>query len=197
MSELTFSQPERRNGLLVPLLIAFVVIGAVFAYIYLRPHRIADITVSRPAIVPEHTVYKSLSKVVGHEDEAQDDLYVITTVSITNRLSIPLTIDTITGTITPPDDSTDPTPGSAIEKTDLDNLFITFPALKPLSSAPLVRETTIPPGGHAEGMVLLHFPIAQADWDKRKSASVTLKFYDQPDALTVALPKGETATANP
>lgn len=187
MSELTFSQPERRNYL-VPLLIALVLVGGIFAYIYLRPHRIADISVTTPAVVPEHTVFKSLSKVVGHEDEAQDDLYVITTVGIDNRLKIPLTIDDITGTLTPADDSAEPTTASAVEKNDLDNLYITFPALKPLASAPLLRETTIPPGGHAQGMVLLHFPIAKTDWDSRKSASVTINFYHQ-DPLTVPLPK--------
>jgi hypothetical protein len=187
MSELTFSQPERRN-FLVPLLIAFVLVGGIFAYIYLRPHRIADISITRPAVVPEHTVFKSLSKVVGHEDEAQDDLYVITTVGIDNRLKIPLTIDDITGTLTPADDSAEPTTASAVEKNDLDNLYVTFPALKPLASAPLLRETTIPPGGRAEGMVLLHFPVAKTDWDGRTSASVTINFYHQ-DPLTVPFPK--------
>ncbi len=191
MSELTFSQPERRS-FLAPLLIAFVVVGAIFSYIYLRPHRIADISVSKPAVVPEHTVYKSLSKVVGHEDEAQDDLYVVTTVRIDNRLKIPLTINEITGTLTPADESVDPITSTAVEKSDLDNLYITFPALKPLSSAPLLRETAIEPGGHAEGMVLLHFPITKDDWDKSKSASVTINFYHQ-DPLTVPLPKDQGA----
>ena len=191
MSELTFTQPERRS-FLAPLLIAFVVVGAIFSYIYLRPHRIADISVSKPAVVPEHTVYKSLSKVVGHEDEAQDDLYVVTTVRIDNRLKIPLTINEITGTLTPADESVDPITSTAVEKSDLDNLYITFPALKPLSSAPLLRETAIEPGGHAEGMVLLHFPITKDDWDKSKSASVTINFYHQ-DPLTVPLPKDQGA----
>jgi hypothetical protein len=191
MSELTFTQPERRS-FLAPLLIAFVVVGAIFSYIYLRPHRIADISVSKPAVVPEHTVFKSLSKVVGHEDEAQDDLYVVTTVRIDNRLKIPLTINEITGTLTPADESVDPITSTAVEKSDLDNLYITFPALKPLSSAPLLRETAIEPGGHAEGMVLLHFPITKDDWDKSKSASVTINFYHQ-DPLTVPLPKDQGA----
>lgn len=142
--------------------------------------------------MPEHTVYKSLSKVVGHEDEAQDDLYVVTTVRIDNRLKIPLTINEITGTLTPADESVDPITSTAVEKSDLDNLYITFPALKPLSSAPLLRETAIEPGGHAEGMVLLHFPITKDDWDKSKSASVTINFYHQ-DPLTVPLPKDQGA----
>jgi hypothetical protein len=189
MSELTFKQAERRSSLLVPLLIAFVVIGCVFAYIYMRPHRIADIAVTHTNILPTHTVFKSLSKVVGREDQAQDDLYVLTTIRIDNRLKIPLTIDDITGTLTPPDDSAVPATTSAVAKADLDGMYVTFPALKPLASTPLPRETTIAPGDHAEGMVMLHFPVTEADWNNRKSASVTISFYHQPDPFTVTIPK--------
>jgi hypothetical protein len=188
MSELTFSQAERRS-FLVPLLIAFVIIGAIFASIYLRPHRIADITITHTAVLPTHTVFKALSKVVGHEDQAEDDFYVLTTIRIDNRLKIPLTIDDITGTLTSPDDSAEPTTTSAINKADIDGMYITFPALKPLASAQLPRETTIPPGDHAEGMVMLHFPVTQADWNNRKSASVTISFYHQPEPFTVIIPK--------
>jgi hypothetical protein len=188
MSELTFSQTERRS-FLVPLLIAFVFVGGVFAYIYLRPHRIADITITHTAVLPTHTVFKDLSKVVGHEDQAEDDFYVLTTIRIDNRLKIPLTIDDITGTLTPPDDSAEPATTSAINKADIDGMYVTFPALKPLSGPPLTRETTIAPGDPAEGMVILHFPITQTDWNNRKSASVTISFYHQPDPFTVFIPK--------
>jgi len=188
MSELSFSQPERRSSFLIPLLIAFIVVGAVFAYVYLRPHRIADIAIVHTNILPTHTVFKSLSKVVGHEDQAQDDLYVLTTLHIDNRSKIPLTIDDITATLTPPDDSVEPATASAIPRTDLDGMYITFPALKPLSGPPLSRETTIQPCDHAEGMVMLHFPVAEADWNNRKSATVTVSFYHQ-DPLTLTIPK--------
>jgi hypothetical protein len=189
MSELTFSQSERRS-FLVPLLLAFVIIGGIFSYIYLRPHRIADIAITHTAVLPEHTVFKSLSRVVGHEDQAQDDLYVLATVHIDNRLKIPLTIDDITGALTPTDDSVEPATASAIGKNDLDGMYVTFPALKPLSGPPLARETTISPGDHAEGMVMLHFPVAEADWNNRKSYSVTITFYHQ-EPLTVTIPKGQ------
>jgi hypothetical protein len=188
MSELTFSQPQRRNSFLVPLLIAVVLVSGIFAYVYLRPHRIADIAITHTNTLPTHTVFKNLSKVVGHEDEAQDDFYVLTTIRIDNRSKTPLTIDDITATLIPPDDSAEPATTSAIPKTDLDGMYVTFPALKPLSGPPLPRETTIPPGDHAEGMVMLHFPVTQADWDNRKSASVTISFYHQ-DPFTITIPK--------
>lgn len=186
MSELTFAQSERRN-FLVPILIALVIVGGAFAWVYMRPHKIADLAITHVAVVPEHTVFKGLSKVVGHQDEVQDDLYVLTTVSIDNRLKIPLTINDMSGTLNGPDDSVEPITATAIGKSDLDNLYVTFPALKPLAGPPLTPETDIQPGGHAEGMVLLHFPAAQADWDKRKSATLTINFYKQ-GPFTVTIP---------
>jgi hypothetical protein len=186
MSELTFAQPERRNFLL-PALIAVAVLAILFGLIYLYvPHGTADLAVTHVAVLPTHTVFNSDSKVVGQQPPAEDDLYILATIRVGNRLSVPLTLDDITGTITAPDGTESTT--SAIQKNDLPNLYVVFPALVPLASAPLVRESIIQPAGRAEGMVLLHFPIAQAEWDQRKSASITLKFYNQ-DPITVPLPK--------
>jgi len=185
MAELTFSQPERRN-FLVPVLIAVVVIGGIFSYIYLTPHRIADITVTKTAVLPTHTEFQTDSRLVGAQVEAQDAFYVLATIRIDNRLKIPLTIDDMTGTITEPDDTAATV--TAIQKSDLDSVTMAFPALKPLSGPPLLRETSIQPGDHAEGMVLLNLPITEAQWKDRKSATLTFAFYHQ-DPLTITLSK--------
>ena len=190
MSELTFSQSERRN-FAGPILIALAVlaIAGVAIYLYI-PKSVATLTIPHTAVHAEHTVFKTDSKLVGHQDQTMDDLYVLATVHIDNRLKIPLTIDDITGALTPTDDSVEPATASAIGKNDLDGMYVTFPALKPLSGPPLARETTISPGDHAEGMVMLHFPVAEADWNNRKSYSVTITFYHQ-EPLTVTIPKGQ------
>jgi hypothetical protein len=186
MADLKFSQPERRN-FLVPALIALAVLGAIFAVLYaVFPHRIADLSVTHTAILPTHTVFKSDSMVVGAHDQAQDDLYVLTTVHVDNKLkTVPLFIKDITGTLTTDDGDMNTT---AVEKNDLSNLYITFPALKPLASPPLLREISIAPGGSAEGMVMLHFSVPQSAWDQRKSATVTVDFYHQ-GPFTVTIPK--------
>ncbi len=187
MSELSFSQSERPNFLL-PVLVALILVGGAFGYVYLTPHHIADITVTHTAILPTATVFKNDSKLVGHKDESQNDLYVVTTIRIDNHLKIPLTIDAITGTLTPQDENAEPSTGSAIQKNDLDGVYMAFPALKPLVSAPLLRESSIQPGDHVEGMVLLNFPNTEADWNHRKSATVTISFYHH-DPFTVTIPK--------
>ena len=177
MSELSFAQPERRSFLL-PAVFAAAVLSIVIGLIYLYvPHRTADLAVTHVAVLPTHTVFKSDSKVVGQQAPFEDDLYILATVRVDNHLRVPLTLDDITGAITAPDGADTTT--SAIQKNDLPNLYAVFPALLPLSSAPLLRESIIQPAGRAEGMVLLHFPIPQSEWDQRKSASITLDFYNQ------------------
>ena len=191
MSNLTFAQAQsERRSFVAPAIIVVLIVAIAFAGIYFfTPHRIADLTVTHTAILPTHTVFKAPSggtKVVGAQDDSQDVLYVLTTVRIDDRLKLPIFIDDITGTLTAADDTV--TGSSAIEKHEFDNLYTTFPALKPLASAPLYRDTEIQPGEHAEGMVLLHFSVDQPTWDQRKSASVTIVLRNQ-GPLTVDIPK--------
>jgi hypothetical protein len=185
MAELTFAQSERRS-FLVPALIALAVLVVAFALLfYFTPHRIADLSVTHVAVLPTHTVFHSSTIVVG-SDSVEDNFYVLATVRIEDKLKLPLFINDITGTLTGPDGSQ--ATSSAIHKTDLDNLYTTFPALKPLAGAPLLRETAIQPGQSAEGMVLLQFPVTQDIWDKRQSATITIDLYHQ-GPLTVVIPK--------
>jgi hypothetical protein len=185
MADLKFSQSERPN-FLVPGLIALAVIGGIFVGLaYFTPHQIALVSVTHTAILPTHTAFKSSSIVVA-EDPSQDDLYVLTTVKVQNTLKIPLFIKDITATLETAEGTTDSE--SAVEKNDIENLYTTFPKLKPLASAPLYREITIEPGQSAEGMVLLHFPITQAVWDSRKSATVYIDLYHQ-GKIPVVIPK--------
>lgn len=186
MTDLTFAQSERRN-FLVPGLIALVILAIGLGIFHLlNPHRVPEVTITHTNTLPTHTVFKTDTKLVGAQDQAQDDFYVLATVRISNRLKFPLTLNEITGTVTGPDDTVVDT--TAIGKNDIPNLYVTFPALKPLGGPPLLPETTIESGAQAEGMVLLHFPITQADWDQRKSATVTFTFYHQ-DPVTVTIPK--------
>ena len=144
------------------------------------------VTITRTSVDAEHTVFATTSKLADAKAPAQDDLYIVTTLRIDNRLKFPITIDDVSGTITATNDAEATT--TAVQKSDLANLFVVFPKLVPLAGPPLLRETTIQPGANAEGMVVLHYPLAQADWDQRKSASVTVDFLHQ-DSVTVRHPE--------
>lgn len=202
MSDLTFAQPARRN-LLAPVLIAFVLLGVVIALVLrYTPHKTADVTITETAVYPAHTVFKSDSILVG-SDRAQDDLYVLATLRIDDRLHLPIFLKDFTATLITADGEEFHT--SAAEKQDIPALFTTFPALEKLGSPPLLRETLIAPGQSAEGMVLLHFPVTQAVWNNRKSATLNVDLYHQgplailipnPGQRSVALSDASRATSD-
>lgn len=177
MTDISFSQPERRS-LALPATIAIAILAAALGVFYwLTPSRPLDLSMPHVATLPTHTVFPTSTRIVGMADPAEDAFYLLATVHVHNNLHIPIFLKDVTGSITAPDQSE--ITASAIEKSDLPNIYVTFPKLKPLSSAPLYRETTIQPGADAEGMVIFSFPIDQKTWDARKSATVTLDFYHQ------------------
>jgi hypothetical protein len=75
----------------------------------------------------------------------------------------------------------------AASAVDFDRYFQAFPALKEHAIAAIPPETKIPPGGQAQGTVVVSFPVTKDDFDKRKSLSVAIQPYDQP--LPVVLTK--------
>ena len=194
MADLKFSQPAPRN-LAAPILIAIAVLGIAAVLVFtLTPRTTADVTVKKTAVYAAHTVFKSESTIVGR-DTSQDDLYVLVDLNIDNRLHLPLFLKDFTATLTP--SNPDGTPAedisaTAVEKLDVPNLYTSFPALKTLAdqqAAPLLlRETQIDPGKSAEGLVLLHLPTTQANWDARKSATLSIALYHQ-QPLTIDIPK--------
>ncbi|MGC2321878.1 MAG: hypothetical protein WA463_04530 [Terriglobales bacterium] len=62
---------------------------------------------------------------------------------------------------------------------DFARYFQAFPSLAAHQSTPLKPETKIAPGGLAEGMVLVSFPVGKDKFDQRKSLTVTLESYDR------------------
>ena len=176
VSDLKFAQPARRN-LLAPVLLAFLILGIVLALLLrFTPHKTADLTVTRTSIYPTHTVFKSDSILVANQ-HAEDALYVLTTLRIDDRLHLPLFLKDFTATLTTAEGEEITT--SAVEKPDLENVYTSFPGLKPLASEPLLRDTMISPGQSAEGMILIHFPVTREVWDHRRSAVLNIDLYHQ------------------
>ncbi|WP_353063544.1 hypothetical protein RBB77_20080 [Tunturibacter psychrotolerans] len=176
VSDLKFAQPARSN-LLAPVLLAFLILGITLALaVRFTPHKTADLDIVHTAIYPAHTVFKGESILVGH-DQARDDLYVLTTLRVTDGLRLPLFLKDFTATLTTGDGQEITT--SAVEKDDIASVYSAFPALKPLASEPLLRETMITPGQSVQGMILLHFPVTQGVWDHRRTAVLNVDLYHQ------------------
>ncbi len=192
MSDLKFAQPVRRN-LLVPVLLAFLILGIILALVLrFTPRKTADLTIRRTLVVPTHTVFKSETIVVANQ-HAEDDLYVLTTLRIDDRLHLPLFLKDFTATLTSADGEQITT--SAVEKQDLDNVYTSFPELKALATEPLLRDTMISPGQSAEGMILLHFPVTKDVWDKRRTAVLNIDLYHQGTQEILIGRESETSTA--
>jgi hypothetical protein len=176
VSDPKFAQPARRN-LLVPVLLAFLILGIVLTLLLrFTPHRTPDLTLVRTTIYPTHTVFKSDTILVANQ-RTEDNLYVFTTLRIDDGLHLPLFLKDFTATLTTGEGEEITT--SAVEKPDLENVYTSFPALKPLASEPLLRDTMISPGQSAEGMILLHFPVTKEVWDHRRKAVLNVDLYHQ------------------
>ena len=193
MSDLKFAQPARHN-LLVPVLLAFLLLGIVLALVIrFTPHRTADLTVSRAIVVPTHTVFSSETIVVAGQ-HAEDVLYVLVTLRIDDRLHLPLFLKDFTATLTTAEGEQITT--SAVEQQDLQNVYASFPDLKPLATEPLLRDTMIDPGQSAEGMILLHFPVTKDVWDHRRTAILNIDLYHQ-GVQEVLIGRASEAAATP
>src|SRR5215471_7856245 len=71
------------------------------------------------------------------------------------------------------------TSDDAASAVDFSRYLQAFPDLQMYATEPLKVETKIPPGGEAQGSVLVAFPITKEQWYARKDLSVTILPYDQ------------------
>jgi hypothetical protein len=62
---------------------------------------------------------------------------------------------------------------------DFERYFQAYPDLRQHTMEPIARETRIEAGQQRQGSVIVAFPVMQDQFDKKKSVSLTLNFYDQ------------------
>ncbi len=189
MTDIAFSQPERRNYTL-PILVALVLLGIAGGLIYRTfSKRVVIAAVTHTTLHPIKVTYKRAPQTgsfrVLANQQGESDLYIIPSLRIENHLTVPLFLKDFTITMTIADGELRT---AAIEKNDLDIVYASFPELKPLMATPLLRETELAPGQTVEGTLLAQFAVPQSTWDKRQSATVTVDFYHQ-DSMTIPIPK--------
>lgn len=187
----SFPQPARTN-LLVPVLVAFLVLGILIALVVrLTPEKTATLSVSHTIVFPTHIEMSTGAIVVGQK-QVEDDVYVLTTLHIEDRTRYPIFIKDYTATLTT--EQGEPITTSAVEKDDIPSLLVSFPGLKPSVAAPLLRDTVIEPSQSAEGMVILHFPVTQSAWDHRRTAVLNVDLYNAGDQPVIITRKSEITT---
>jgi len=128
-------------------------------------------------------IFRSKPVAQGHIDHAfamqqEDKPYsmVLMLVTVRNVGDNPLFIKEIKADImTDQGESTD----DAASAVDFARYLQAFPDLQMYVTEPLKVETKIPPGGEAQGSVLVAFPITKEQFYARKDLNVTIFPYDQ------------------
>ena len=180
-----FAQPERRSFLLPVLLALGTLTIAAAVVFHLFPATQVQATHLQTVLHPEDTTFKSNSIVLG-QDHTEHILYIASTIRIDNRLRLPITLDDFTLTFTNPDAAQ--LTAKAFTKPELANIQLTYPALKPLLTAPLLTDTPVTPGQSTQGTLLFALPVPQSMWDQRKSAIIEVALYHQPP-VSLTIPK--------
>lgn len=159
-------------------LAAAIVAGAlVAAWFYFGQRQpIANGDVARITLYPIHNAMTGGSGEQGMAGQAQsyDQLIVFAQVHVHNLSNVPLNILELQGNVTM-QDATEST-SLAASQNDSNRLFAAYPQLAPLRMEPLLRNTVIPPGQTAEGMLVFNYSMNKAQWAQRKKFEVNVTF---------------------
>lgn len=166
-----------------------MVIVAVTVYL-LIPHKLTNLTVTHVDVFAPHTEFKAMDgdsvHVVGEPAQAENDLYVIAHINITDKWKQRMFISGWSATATFADGST--MDSTYVSKSQLPRLEQIFPDIAKLATDPIDDGDELDPGVPHSGCVVLMFPnITQDQWNKKGSAVLTIDLRDHV-AQTVKLP---------
>ena len=196
MSDLQIAPPPERS-VIPAVLIALLVLAAIAAAVfYFNPHKVADLKVTSVQTFAPHTEMKGLTPDPGKGNmrvlngtiytAAEDDLYLVTTVSFTDRLRIPIYLEGAFADVTFADGSQ--AQAHMLSVKDVQRLGAIFPTVATLSPNPIADDAEIDPGASLTGTLVLAFPGRTADaWSKKRSGTLTLELRNQ-EPQTARLP---------
>jgi len=193
--DLKLAPPPDSHRLTPLLIIAGIVMIVIGVAVYmLNPRKTAEITVQKTEVFAPHTEFKetpSSSHIIGAAAESEDDVYVVATLSIQDKLRLPIFLSNASATMTKEDGTT--LEATVISPLDLARLEQTFPQILPLVSAPapppLQFEDAIAVGTTRVGTVVLLFPqTSEKQWHAKQSASLTVHLAHDAAPIEVALP---------
>jgi hypothetical protein len=182
--------PEPDHGVMPAIAISVLVLIVVTVIVFLvNPRETAVLKLNNVSLYAPHTEFtqdpKSM-KVLGLANTSEDDLYVVTNVSMTDKLRLPLFVSNTTLTLTSAD-------GSAVEATGVapqyfSRLSATFPQLGGYLGKAIYDADEIDPGTTRTGDILFLFPgLTEQQWHQKKSAVLTINLRNQ-SPQTIKLP---------
>jgi hypothetical protein len=194
-SDLQIAPPPDDNPLIPKLVIAGVVMILLCVAVYmLNPRKTAEIKVQKTELFAPHTELKQMpssSQIIGAPAQSEDDIYVVATVSITDKLRLPIFLDSVSATMTT--DTGSATQATNVSPLDLPRLEQIFPQMTPLVSPPaappLRFEDAVSPGATRVGTIVFLFPqISAKAWSAKKSATLTVNLAHDAAPINVPLP---------
>jgi hypothetical protein len=191
---LQLAPPPDHNRLIPKLLVAGLVMIVVGVAVFLlNPRKTAEISVEKIDLFAPHTEFTAMpsaSHLIGAQPTSEDDVYIVATLRITDKLRLPIFLATASATMTTAEGST--VEATVISPLDLPRLEETFPQLLPLVSspaAPPIRfEDAVAPEATRVGTVVLLFPQTSAKaWQAKKSATLTIQLAHDAAPITIPL----------
>jgi hypothetical protein len=186
--------PDRSNPVAKFLIAGLAMIVAGVVVFMLHPRKAAEISVQKVDLYAPHTEFKAApgdNKVIGAPASSEDDLYVVATLRITDKLRLPIFLNSTSATMTTAEGET--IEAKIISPQDLPRLEQTLPEVLPLvnppAAQPISLDDAVAPGTTRVGSVVLLFPqISAKAWQTKKSATLTLNLARDTAPQTVALP---------
>ncbi len=182
--------PARERGVLPALVIAAVVLAAAAAAIfYFNPHSTAELAVTHVDTFAPQTTFGAMEGAAGapaagtHVLEApttstENDLYVVATVKMTDKLRLPLFLTGAVAHVTLADGAE--TEITALSAADVKRLEVIFPALGKQVTHPFEDGTEVDPQQTLNAQVVLPLPgQTAAAWAGKKSATLTITLRNQ------------------
>ena len=193
-SDLQIAPPPDENRLIPKLVIAGVVMILVGVGVYLlNPRKTAEIKVQKTELFAPHTEFKQTpgnNQIIGAPSESEDDVYVVATVSITDKLSLPIFLDSVSASMTTDTGSSEATNVSPLDLPRLEQIFPQMtPLVSPPAAAPLRFQDAVSPGATRTGTIVFLFPkISAKAWAAKKSATLTVNLANDAAPINVPLP---------
>jgi len=125
---------------------------------------------------PRPTASGTIAKVIAAKQEG--NVLVAIHVKFDNLTDTPLWIKNISAELEAEDGRK--YNDIAAPSVDIDSYFQGFPELAEGKVTPLKEELKIPPTTSQTGMAIFSYPVDKTAFDKRKSLSVRIEFYDRP-----------------
>jgi len=181
--------PEPEHGVMPAISISVLILIVVAVVVFLvNPRETAVLKVDKVNVFAPHTDFKpdkKAMKEVGLANTGEDDLYVVATVSMTNKLRLPIFITDTTLTLTTGNSAEEAT---AVSPQYYQRIESSFPSLTPMLGPPIYQGDELAPGATHTGSMLMLFPGLTADaWNHRKSAVLTINLRNQAPQ-TIVLP---------